>query len=63
MAAAWPASRPGYQADFGRAAWRQPASYALRFAAGFSRNIMVLSGMSDLAQMEENTAFCRISSP
>lgn len=34
-----------------------PASYALRFAAGFEQNFMVLSGMSDLAQMEENTAF------
>lgn len=31
-----------------------PASYALRFAAGFEGIIMVLSGMSDMAQMEDN---------
>ena len=31
-----------------------PASYAMRFAAGFENNIMVLSGMSDMAQMEDN---------
>ncbi len=33
------------------------ASYALRFAAGFEGIFMVLSGMSDLAQMRENTGF------
>ena len=32
------------------------ASYALRFAAGFENIMMVLSGMSRLADMEENTA-------
>ncbi len=31
-----------------------PASYALRFAAGFEGIIMVLSGMSDMKQMEDN---------
>ena len=31
-----------------------PASYAMRFAAGFENNIMVLSGMSNMAQMEDN---------
>lgn len=31
-----------------------PASYAVRFAAGFPNIVMVLSGMSDLAQMEDN---------
>lgn len=31
-----------------------PASYALRFAAGFPSMMMVLSGMSDLAQMKDN---------
>lgn len=31
-----------------------PASYALRFAAGFPGMMMVLSGMSDLAQMKDN---------
>ena len=34
-----------------------PASYAVRFAAGFEGICMVLSGMSDLAQMEDNIAF------
>lgn len=33
-----------------------PASYALRFAAGFPRIAMVLSGMSDEAQMVDNLA-------
>ena len=32
------------------------ASYALRFAAGFPQMMMVLSGMSDFAQMEDNLA-------
>ena len=31
-----------------------PASYAIRFAAGFPGVMMVLSGMSDLAQMQDN---------
>ena len=30
------------------------ASYAIRYAAGFDNIMMVLSGMSDLAQMEDN---------
>lgn len=34
-----------------------PASYAIRFAAGFDGVMMVLSGMSDMAQMEDNSAF------
>ena len=34
-----------------------PASYALRFAAGFPGIMMVLSGMSDLAQMQDNISF------
>ena len=33
-----------------------PASYALRFAAGFPRIAVVLSGMSDEAQMADNVA-------
>ncbi len=34
-----------------------PASYAVRFAAGFPNVVMVLSGMSDLAQMEDNLSY------
>ncbi|MBO4848132.1 MAG: aldo/keto reductase [Clostridia bacterium] len=33
------------------------ASYAIRFAAGFPNMCMVLSGMSDMAQMEDNLSF------
>ena len=34
-----------------------PASYAIRFAAGFEGVMMVLSGMSTIEQMEDNSAF------
>lgn len=34
-----------------------PASYAIRFAASYPQVFMVLSGMSDLAQMEDNISF------
>lgn len=34
-----------------------PASYAVRFAAGFEGVEMVLSGMSNLAQMEDNLSY------
>ena len=34
-----------------------PASYAIRFAAGFEGVMMVLSGMSDMAQMTDNCSF------
>ena len=36
-----------------------PASYAIRFAAGFPGMLMVLSGMSNLEQMQDNIAFMR----
>ena len=36
-----------------------PASYAIRFAAGFPGMLMVLSGMSSLSQMEDNIVFLR----
>lgn len=36
-----------------------PASYAIRFAAGFDGIMMVLSGMSNLAMVEENTSFMK----
>ena len=35
------------------------ASYAIRFAASFDTVAMVLSGMSDLAQMEDNLSFMK----
>ena len=34
-----------------------PASYALRFAAGFPGIMMVLSGMSNIVQMQDNLSF------
>ena len=36
-----------------------PASYAIRFAAGFEGMMMVLSGMSSLEQMEDNISFMK----
>jgi len=35
------------------------ASYAIRFAASFPNMAMVLSGMSDMAQMEDNISFMK----
>lgn len=40
-----------------------PASYALRYAAEFEGVVMVLSGMSDLAQMEENLRIMESPAP
>ena len=40
-----------------------PASYAIRFAAGFPGIKMVLSGMSSLAQMQENLSFMQHFQP
>ena len=40
-----------------------PASYALRFAAGFEGVLMVLSGMSTLDQMEDNISFMKEFKP
>ena len=39
------------------------ASYAIRFAAGFDGIFMVLSGMSDLAQMNDNISFMKDFKP
>lgn len=36
-----------------------PASYAIRFAAGFDSMMMVLSGMSTLDQMKDNVSFMK----
>ena len=40
-----------------------PASYALRFATGFDEMMMVLSGMSDMAQMQDNLSFMKDFQP
>ncbi len=40
-----------------------PASFALRFAAGFPGMMMVLSGRSNLAQMEDNISFMKDFKP
>jgi predicted aldo/keto reductase-like oxidoreductase len=42
---------------------RTPAEWALRFCAGLEGVIMVLSGMSDMDQLKENTAFMHKTSP
>ena len=39
------------------------ASYAIRFAAGFENVCMILSGMSDLAQMRDNLSYARDFAP
>jgi predicted aldo/keto reductase-like oxidoreductase len=39
------------------------ASYAIRFAASFPNMCMVLSGMSDLAQMEDNLSYMQDFQP
>lgn len=39
------------------------ASYAIRFAAGFEGMMMVLSGMSDMAQMRDNLSYMETFAP
>ena len=40
-----------------------PASYAIRFACSFDSNVMVLSGMSNLEQMNDNLSFMKEFKP
>lgn len=40
-----------------------PASYAIRFAAGFEGMMMVLSGMSSLEQVEDNISYMKEGRP
>lgn len=47
------------KAVYARLGTASPASYAIRFAAGFEGMFMVLSGMSNMAQMQDNLSYMK----
>ena len=47
------------KAIYSRLGTASPASYAIRFAAGFEGMFMVLSGMSNMAQMQDNLSYMK----
>lgn len=47
------------KAIYARLGTASPASYAIRFAAGFEGMFMVLSGMSNIAQMQDNLSYMK----
>ena len=47
------------KAIYARLGTASPASYAIRFAAGFEGMFMVLSGMSNMAQMQDNLSYMK----
>ncbi len=49
----------GAKAFFEELGSQSAASYAIRFAAGFEGIFMVLSGMSDMAQMNDNLSYMK----
>ena len=54
---------PEVQAIFDELQGGSNASYALRFAAGFDNVMMVLSGMSNMEQVEDNVSFMKEFKP
>lgn len=57
------ADLPAEAKDILEASGKSSASYAVRYAASFDGIFMVLSGMSNLAQLEENISFMKDFEP